>query len=248
VLSGTGNPCLDGWFYKSDPCEIQEAPTWLEALMLGDTYHEGIIFHTNILDDDFASIRSTLREYIQDDEETDKILTEYRILPDLPHDILLEHVEHMCGDAVFKIPNYATALANLHLYERNALFLYHFDQRSRIKNALEGTAYHAHELLYLFKNLTDQMNGAEKAMAQDFAAAWIRFAYGALPWTASKRAWKIWGPDCSQAVRSEEEDEEARCYTRMRRLLAMGGGEIWKRWLAGVDALVNKRMNLGKAD
>ncbi|PYI10914.1 alpha/beta-hydrolase [Aspergillus sclerotiicarbonarius CBS 121057] len=247
VLSGTGNPCLDGWFYKTNPCEIQMAPGWLEALMLGDTYHEGIIFHLNLLDDDFASIRSTLLDYIHDDSDTDQILTEYGIHQVLSHDMLLERVEHMCGDAVFKIPNYVTALANSTLRDKGRLFLYHFDQRSRVQNSLEGTAYHAHELLYLFKNLANEMSDKENKMAEDFTSAWIRFCNGDAPWTASKGEWKVWGPDSVQAVKTEEEDEGARSYKRMQRILAMGGGGTWKRWLAGVDALVNKRMNMGKA-
>ncbi|KAL3457552.1 Alpha/Beta hydrolase protein [Aspergillus heterothallicus] len=247
VLSGTGNPCLDGWFYKSDPCQIESAPGWLDAIMLGDTYHEGIIFHINLLADNFASIRETLREQIRNDDETDQILQEYGINPDLVHDELLERVEHMCGDAVFKIPNYATILANTPLADLQALFAYHFDQRSRIPNSMEGTAYHAHELLYLFRNLESEMNAAEKGMAGDFAAAWIRFVNGDVPWEAEQGKWKVWGPDSAQAVKTEEDDEDVRGYSRMRRLLAMGGGETWKRWLLGVDALVNKRMNLGKA-
>ncbi|RHZ65808.1 uncharacterized protein CDV56_102899 [Aspergillus thermomutatus] len=246
VLSGTGNPCLDGWFYQRDPCEIQDPPAWLEALMLGDTYHEGIIFHLNLLKDDFASIRKTLLDHIENENETDEILAEYNIHPGLSHKVLLERVEHMCGDAVFKIPNYATALKSMHLHEQKALFLYHFDQRSRIQNALEGTAYHAHELLYLFQNLKNKMSPEERAMARDFAAAWIKFTCGEAPWTASKGDWKVWGQDSAQAIRSEEEDENVRLYARMRRLLAMGDGKTWKRWLNGVDALVNKRMNMGK--
>jgi carboxylesterase type B len=125
--------------------------------------------------------------------------------------------------------------------------VYHFDQRSRLKNALEGTAYHAHELLYLFQNLTNEMDEREKAMTQDFAAAWITFCNGQAPWTGGKGEWKIWGPESIQAVRTEEQDEETRSYTRMQRILSMGRGGTWRRWLSGVDALVNKRMNMGKA-
>ncbi|KAL3496405.1 Alpha/Beta hydrolase protein [Aspergillus germanicus] len=247
VLSGTGNPCLDGWFYSSDPCEIQEAPSWLEGLMLGDTYHEGIIFHLNLLEDDFISIRETLQGHIQNEAETDEILHTYDIRPALSQTELLERVEHMCGDAIFKIPNYATALGNTRLRDRKALYLYHFDQRSWLENALQGTAYHAHELLYLFKNLGNFMNEEENAMAHSFAAAWIRFTNGDAPWQAADGQWKIWGQDCAQAICDEAADEDVRGYKRMQRMLAMGGGETWKRWLAGVDALVNKRTNLGKA-
>ncbi|XHG09636.1 hypothetical protein AWENTII_012682 [Aspergillus wentii] len=127
VASGTGNPCLDGWFYAKDPLAIQKPPEWLKGFMLGDTYHEGVIFHLNLLQDDFDGAHRTFANHIQNDIETNQILSEYCISPELPHDILLERVEHMCGDAVFKIPNYATALASA---DRDALFLYDFDQRS----------------------------------------------------------------------------------------------------------------------
>ncbi|KAF4256246.1 hypothetical protein CNMCM8812_008764 [Aspergillus fumigatus] len=188
VLSGTGNPCLDGWLYKSDtdPREIQTAPSWLDALMLGDTYHEGIIFHLNILEDTFQSIRQTLAEYVGAEDETDQILAEYGISLDVPLGLVTKRVEHMCRDA-----------------------------RSRLKNALQGTAYHAHELLYLFQNLTNEMDEREKVMAQDFAAAWSMFCNGQAPWTGGRREWKIWGPESIQAVPTEEQDEETRSYTRI---------------------------------
>ncbi|KAF7590829.1 hypothetical protein BBP40_002298 [Aspergillus hancockii] len=246
VLSGTGNPCLDGWFYEGNPREIQEPPEWVEAFMLGDTYHEGIIFHLNLLEDNFTTIRNTLQHHIDNEEETDKILAEYEIRPDLSQEVLLARVEHMCGDVIFKIPNYATAYASSHLKKQGKLYTYHFDQRSRLENALEGTAYHAHELLYLFGNLDNKLSAGEKTMAREFADAWIKFSHGHPPWTAPEGKWKVWGPDALQAIKDEEEDEEIRSYTRMNRLLAMGNGQTWKRWLDGVDALVNKRMNMGK--
>ncbi|OOO09570.1 Carboxylesterase type B [Aspergillus oryzae] len=245
VLSGTGNPCLDGWFYDRDPREIHEPPQWIESLMLGDTYHEGVIFHLNLLNDSFASIREILSKHMPL-AVTDKVLAEYEIQPELPQDVLLSRVEHMCGDAIFKIPNYATALASVRLSREKAVFEYHFDQRSRLKNALEGTAYHAHELLYLFGNLDNELSTEERAMARSFAESWVKFTYGYSPWEGSKRHWKVWGPESVQAVKHEDEDEEARSYSRMKRMLAMDHGETWKRWLNGVDALVNKRMNMGK--
>ncbi|GES61151.1 acetylcholinesterase [Aspergillus terreus] len=247
VLSGTGNPCLDGWFYEANPLGIREPPEWVEAFMLGDTYHEGVIFHLNLLEDDYASVRRTLFDHIGNDEETDQILAEYGIRPGMSQKEFLERVKHMCGDVVFKIPNYATILASERLADNNALFAYHFDQRSRLKNALEGTAYHAHELLYLFGNLENELSAEEIRMSRDFATAWIKFCYGQSPWTQNKGTWKVWGPDSVQAVKDESADEEVRSYERMKRLLSLGNGETWRRWLDGVDALVNKRMNLGRA-
>jgi hypothetical protein len=91
------------------------------------------------------------------------------------------------------------------------------------------------------------MDEGEKAMARDFTAAWIMFCNGQVPWAGGKREWKVWGPESAQAMRTEEQDEETRSYTRMQRILSMGGGGTWRRWLSGVDTLVNKRMNMGKA-
>lgn len=248
VASGTGNPCLDGWFYASNPLEIQEPPEWLDAFMLGDTYHEGVIFHLNLLEDDFTSVKDTLQAHIKNEKETIFILDRYGITPTLGQDEFIHRVEHMCGDAVFKAPNYLTATAYGRLDERNALFKYHFDQRSRLKNAFEGTAYHAHELLYLFGNLDNEMNQDEKTMACEFAASWIRFVNEKAPWKAPRGSWMIWGLEGRWSAKTEEEDEETRSYRRMREMAELGDGETWKKWLAGVDALVNKRMNMGRGD
>ncbi|KAL4892735.1 Alpha/Beta hydrolase protein [Aspergillus ambiguus] len=246
VISGTGNPCLDGWFYKEDPSEIRELPAWINSFMIGDTFHEGIIFHINLIEDDYNSVRSILSDKIGNFEETDKILEEYSIQPSMPHKEFLERVENMCGDAIFKIPNYATVRASSRLAKTNALFGYHFDQQSQLKNMLEGTAYHAHELLYLFGNLDDQLSPEALNMARDFATAWIMFCYGQSPWTPSDGVWKIWGPENAQALKDSRADEEIRGYKRMDRILALGNGQTWQRWACGVDALVNKRMNLGQ--
>jgi carboxylesterase type B len=252
VLSGTGNACLDDWFYAKSPLEIHPPPSWVEAFMLGDTYHEGVIFHLNIENDSYNFIQQTMLQHMHDEQAVKQILAEYGIMPDLTQEELIHRTEHMCGDAVFKIPNYATA--KMSFEERHgSTFLYHFDQLSRIKNQLEGTAYHAHELLYLFRNLENAFNREEIAMARDFAASWIRFVNGENPWVTntmhfavSYRRWKVWGPNSQQSLRSETEDEDARNYSRMDRILAMGDGQLWKKWLIAVDALVNKRMQMGK--
>lgn len=252
VLSGTGNACLDDWFYAKNPLEIHPSPSWVQEFMLGDTYHEGVIFHLNIADDSYEFIKHTMLQHIHDEEAVTQILTDYGITPGLSQDELVQRIEHMCGDAVFKIPNYATA--KLCFEEKpDSTFCYHFDQLSRIKNQFEGTAYHAHELLYLFRNLENEFSAEEVAMAKDFAAFWIRFVCGKDPWaikktgsTVKSRQWKVWGPSCQQSLKCEIEDEEVRNYLRMERILAMGDGKTWTKWLMAVDALVNKRMRMGK--
>lgn len=252
VAAGTGNPCLDGDFYLKDPFDFHPAPAWLRSYLIGDVYHEGVIFHINIVNDEYEFLRNTFLQHISDPSLVDIIFSLYDISADISGDLLLERFEHMCGDAIFKIPNYITARQNTHLKALGQLFLYHFDQRSRIANELQGTAYHAHELLYLFNNLPEAMNESERKMGQNFAQAWIDFAHGLDPWDAMGSAaewrWKVWGPECKEAVRTEAEDEDVRHYTRFERILALGEpGETWKKWCRFCDAICNKRMRMGRS-
>jgi carboxylesterase type B len=209
--------------------------------MFGDTYHEGVIFHLNLLEDDYHSIRRVLQAHISDEARTDQILEAYGITADSPQEEFLAHVEHMCGDAIFKIPNYVLAQT-----AKESSFLYHFDQRSRLQNAFEGTAYHAHELLYLFMNLENEFNEEEKQMAREFSSAWIRFANGMAPWNveSADRAWMVWGPASKVELKNETQDQETRDYKRINMVLLLDEGRLCEKWLAGVDALVNRRWKL----
>jgi carboxylesterase type B len=244
VKSGTGNPCLDGWFYAKDPRSIHAAPEWLESYMVGDVYHEGIIFSMNILNETYASVWKTLLEFIKDEAQLKTILDAYDISPEQAQADFLAAVEHMAGDAVFKVPNYATALVNERLRDSGKLFLYNFDQRSQLHNELEGTAYHAYELLYLFGNLSDKMDDSERILAKQFALAWINFIRGESPWEEPSPKWKVWGPHGKMGLMEERDDESVRCYGRMSQILEMDNGQTWKKWLLGVDALVNQRNNM----
>ena len=244
VESGTGNPCLDGWFYAEDPRSIHAAPEWLESYMVGDVYHEGVIFSMNIMNETYASVRKTLLEFIEDETQLKTILDAYDISPEQNQTDFLATVEHMAGDAVFKVPNYATALANERLRADGKLFLYHFDQQSQLHNELEGTAYHAYELLYLFGNLDDKMDNYERTLANQFALAWIDFVRGEAPWEEPSPKWKVWGPQGKMGLMEESDDEAVRRYGRMSQLLEMDNGQTWKKWLLGVDALVNQRKNM----
>lgn len=244
VESGTGNPCLDGWFYAKDPRSIHAAPEWLESYMVGDVYHEGVIFSMNIKNETYTSVWKTLLEFIKDEARLKTILDAYDISPEQTQTDFLAAVEHMTGDAVFKVPNYATALVNERLRGNGKLFLYHFDQRSQLRNELQGTAYHAYELLYLFGNLSDKMNDCERTLAKQFALAWIDFVRGEAPWEEPSPKWKVWGPHGKMGLVDERGDESVRCYGRMSQLLEMDDGLAWKKWLLGVDALVNQRKNM----
>lgn len=244
VESGTGNPCLDGWFYAKDPRSIHAAPRWLQGYMVGDVYHEGVIFSMNIRNETYASVWKSLLEFIEDEAQLKIILEAYEISPEQSQTDFLAAVEHMAGDAVFKVPNYATALVNERLRDNGKLFLYHFDQRSQLCNELEGTAYHAYELLYLFGNLSDKMDICELELAKHFALAWIDFVRGEAPWEEPSPKWKVWGPHGKAGVMVERDDESVRRYRRMSQLLEMDNGQTWKKWLLGVDALVNQRKSM----
>lgn len=244
VESGTGNPCLDGWFYAKDPRSIHAAPEWLESYMIGDVYHEGVIFSMNIRNETYTSLWKTLLGFIKDEAELKSILEAYEISPKQTQADFLAAVEHMAGDAVFKVPNYATALANERLRDDGKLFLYHFDQRSQLRNELEGTAYHAYELLYLFGNLDDKMDDSERILARQFALAWVDFVRGEAPWEDPSPKWKVWGPHGNMGLMKVCEDERVRRYGRMSQLLEMDNGQTWKKWLLGMDALVNQRRTM----
>lgn len=246
--SGTGNPCLDGWFYAHDPQQLTEAPKWMKSFMVGDVHDEGIIFVMNLMKDTYDSIRNTIMEQVGDSNFVDGVFKEYGVTSDLPHKELLERVCYMAADAVFKKENHETAIVNKRLRNEGALFKYHFDQRSRLHNALVGTAYHGIDVLYLFRNLDTAFKAEERVLAGDFQTAWIRFTYGEEPWQkeTDTSLWKVWGPDSKDRVETETQDESVRQYSRFKRLEVLGAGGLWAKYLKGLDYLIMKRGNEGK--
>ncbi|CAI7657693.1 unnamed protein product [Penicillium palitans] len=169
-----------------------EAPNWLKSFMLGDVCDEGVIFSLNLDGNTYDTIRRTMTKYIEDETIIDALLCEYDITSALSPEALVERVCYLGGDVAFKIPDFQAAIAE------KALFKYHFDQTSRLKNPLEGAAYHAHELLYLYGNSNNELSENELTMARGFASAWIKFTYGESPWISGEGIWKIWGPNSQQ--------------------------------------------------
>lgn len=245
VASGTGNPCLDGDFHAKDPNTLHRLPEWLDAYVVGDTYHEGIIFRWNILEDDYQSCRSIMLQHVGDVAALDQVLGWYGIEAGVSDSDFRQRFEHLAGDFVFKIPNFATVKLNRSLSAQSELFGYHFDRRSRLRNSLEGTSYHAIDLLYLFGNLNEAMNEEEKAVTEQFSKAWIDFIYGDAPWDKQERHWMRWPESGTGRLVSEREDEDIRNYERMGRVLDLGRGETWQQIFKGIDAIVNKRMRMG---
>lgn len=247
VPSGTGNPCLDGWFYAHNPMEVTEAPGWLKSFLIGDVRDEGILFVENLKHDTYDTVRSTILEHVHNETFVDSVLEEYDIHPGVTGHDLIQRACDMGADTFFKIQNYATALVNQHLQKENALVKYHFDQRSRLPNILEGMAYHGYDVLYLFGNLYNKFNEQERRMAFDFASAWVRFVHGQEPWESGYGIWKIWGPDSKEVVKTEAQDEPIRRYSRLKRILALESTDgLREKFLMGMDYLLMKRDNVGK--
>jgi carboxylesterase type B len=241
VPSGNGNPCNDGWFYAFDP-QLQsktEAPSWLQSFMIGDVHDEGVIFTMNVMNETYETVRQTLLESIQNDVYVDRILFEYGITRNTSGPTLVEKVCTIGGEAVFKIQNYLTANVNKRLRQEKAIFKYHFDQRSRLNNALNGPAYHGFDVVYIFGNLNNQLNARERAIRREMASAWVKFAWGQEPWRTE--FWKVWGPDSLGRLETEEEDEHVRSYSRFKHLLLWGSDGLWEKYLVGLDRLLMKR-------
>jgi len=246
VPSGSGNPCFDGWFYDHDPQNVSQAPPWLKSFLLGDVKDEGLIFEVNLQEDTYQTVRETLLKQIQDTKFVDTLLEEYGITSNLSSEELIDRACQMGAEAVFKIQNYQTALINTQL--QNQLFKYHFDQRSELPNILQGKAYHGLDVLYLFMNLNNKLNEAERNFSRDLASTWILFAWGQAPWPSGTGhgPWKIWGPDSVERMETEEEGYQIRFYSRLDRLIRLGSGGKWHKYMRGLDYLLMKRGNLGK--
>ncbi|KAJ5802640.1 uncharacterized protein N7503_005090 [Penicillium pulvis] len=245
VPTSTGNPCLDGWFYAHDPQELTEAPSYVRSFMFGDVHDEGVIFILRLRKDTYDIVRATLMEHVQDESFLNAAFDEYGITPDLAQAVLIDRVCTMAAEAVFKIENYRTAIVNKRLQEEGALFKYHFDQRSRIHNILQGKSYHGFEVIYLFRNLDTELNEAERAMGGDLQTAWLRFVYGQAPWEqeSDTSLWKIWGPNSEEKIETEEQDEPIHHYSRFKRVILLGSGGLWERYVKGLDALVLRKVD-----
>lgn len=247
VPSGVGNPCYDGWFYDHDPKPVPEAPHWLKSFLIGDVCDEGIIFMTNLQNDTYDTIKASLLRHIPDEKFVNAALEQYQIHSGISKDDAVTRACEMGGDVFFKIQNYVTARVNAGLQKEQALFKYHFDQRSRLPNILGGKAYHGFDVLYLFGNLDNKLDEEELAMASDIRSAWIGFLYGKAPWKSDYGIWKVWGPNSKENVETETEDELVRKYSRFKSLLALGSDDgLWGNFITGMDYLLMKRDNIGR--
>lgn len=241
VVSSTGNPCADGVFHGQPPSatNISSPPAELKSYMIGDTLHEGIIFRENVDHLTYDTFRGHLEGYMPI-SDAEKILSLWKLTPTSSNDAVRVAAEDMAGDTVFKIPNWLTA-------HRSAIaktYAYHFDELSTIDNSVVGTAYHAHELLYVFMTGLPKMSARQMEMAHKMCTAWIQFAYGEDPWSPFSEGgkWMIFGPDEEMSLKTEEEDEHVRRYGRFKQIIDSG---LWPAYFEAVDMLINHRDKMG---
>lgn len=107
------------------------------------------------------------------------------------------------ADMIFKYPN----LVAVHNSSLEETYGYSFDEPSHVDNALSGYAYHSVELFYLFLNAHETMDESRKALAENFAASFIDFAYGKKPWSpfGGDKQWMVFGPECKSELKNEVE-------------------------------------------
>ncbi|KAI5294113.1 hypothetical protein KEM52_004686 [Ascosphaera acerosa] len=245
VDNTTGCPCADGWFHASPPSwkSIGDQPSFLKGYMVGDVFVEGIVMRGNVDDTDYNDIHGILAKWIGAENAT-IVLTDYDITPETPATDMHKRFEDIAGDVLFKTPNWLYT----HRSTIPKTYGYHFDQSCQLEgNPLNGEAYHAHELLYVFLNLQNKMTQPQITLAKKMATSFIDFAYGRDPWEPFSvgHKWMVFG-DVSgvsdvAVAKSEEEDEPIRRYTRMQKHLDLLGVEGYGKLAFGLDDFGQKR-------
>ena len=242
VFVCTGNPCDDGVFHAKPPSfdGISSPPSWLRSFMIGDVYHEGMIFTGTLKDYDYADLHGRLGTRVSEDMAC-TILALYDIHPSTPVTDIQLRWQDVAGDALFKVPNRL-------ILQRSKIqqsYGYHFDQRSHLDNVLKGLAYHALDLLYVFPNLRETMSPGQIKLSNQMMHDWIDFAYGKDPWErfGVAQKWMVYGPDNKSRELSEDEDEDVRKYSRIDRILDMG---CYEALVDVVDNICVKRDAMGQ--
>lgn len=93
----------------------------------------------------------------------------------------------------------------------------------------------------------DKMSEPQIRLAKKIATAFIDFAYGRDPWEPFPigHKWMIFGDKSGESdlavVKGEEEDEELRKYTRMKKHVELLGDELYGQMVFGIDDFGQKR-------
>ncbi|CAK7207922.1 hypothetical protein SEUCBS139899_010737 [Sporothrix eucalyptigena] len=240
TVATTGNACNDGWFFSQPPAadKIASPPAWLKSYMVGNVKDEAMIFRHTLEVADFALLRNTMTKHMSP-SAVDRVLSLYGIVPDVPKSQFVVRVERMATDCLFHVQD------RIHLRRSQVpSYGYHFDQVSTLNNPLEGLAYHAIDLLYVFLNLWEEMTPGQQKLALRVSGDFIDYAYGKEPWEqygVAKR-WRIYGPDDVYDLKTEAQDEAVRQYSRMDQILSF---QELGAWIAAVDDFVDQRYLMG---
>lgn len=219
-LVSSMHPCDDGVFlpFKTTVDTISTPPPWVKSFMIGDVRDEGVILRDKLKNHDYSLIVRVMSETIPE-EDVKWILKLWELTDDTPREQVPIIFERICEDAVFNIQNWLAA----HRSKNPQTYAYHFDQVSTLDNILEGTAYHAIDLLYVFLNLTEKMTPEQLKLAYKVSGDYIDFAYGKDPYDRFLSGrWMVYGPDGTWKVKSEEEDKPPRGYSRWREIEKAG--------------------------
>lgn len=229
------NPCDDGVFHAAKPdLEYGRAlPSWLQAIMIGDTADEGELWRHVVNKYELSFLVDRMKKFMSA-SEAEKCLEIYEISSQSSRAEVVQGFVHIIGDMMFKMQNFVIA-HNSHIPRT---FAYHVDQASTLDNMLKGQAYHAIDLLYVFLNGRQIMSPEQISLAERMASDWITFANGEDPFDRfpTSKKWRIYGPRNAQnswEMQDEEQDEACRHYSRWRSLLDHGLYE--KLWNAVED-------------
>ena len=183
-----------------------QPPSWCEAVIIGDCQFDGNIQSlrlgskkAGIAKTFYASIMASLGDSL-----SSKLLQAYSLSPDLPDDKAFLHILQFVTDVQFYSPTltYAETLA-----EKMNVYMYRFNEPNPWEGPWKGHAIHIQDLMWLFQNLNEFMNGPQQAQAKAFAAGVLDFANGKdawRPWKSKDRVAMVMGPEGKVEVVKDE--------------------------------------------
>ncbi|KZS97202.1 alpha/beta-hydrolase [Sistotremastrum niveocremeum HHB9708] len=194
LVAVTGNrvrPTNDGTFFhpsymwsttstsssSSDPYAFHPASK-LDSLMLGDCHYES--FPAESVASLWTPLSATrrIKAIVQGVYKAESLLRAYEITPETHPLDLPDRLLELIGDA--SVHYSVDLLARAVEQSGTKVFRYAFDQGS----PYNGVAHHAVDLLYVFGNAKEKMDGWDESRIRNaIQDRWIAFANGEEPWT-----------------------------------------------------------------
>lgn len=236
------NPCDDGVF-SALPLTMKSLgvyPDWLKAIMVGEVRDEGALWRWQLAEDTYEHFVERFSKYMPK-EKAEKVLALYGLTAEAPREEACPRFEQLVADAAFKAHNWLAA----HKSNLERTYGYHVDEASIMDNPLKGLAYHAIDLLYLFLTRAHDMPEHQLRITYKLAGDFIDFAYGREPWErfGEKQRWMVYGDgEGIAAMKTEEEDEKVRGYSRMKQIEDWGMSDVV---LAATEDVAMKTYKLG---